>query len=131
MLVSVWVSVMFGSSCWAGQLDKVGMYLGLGRPDDALELLDRIISANPQNVDAYSSRAFVNLKLARHNQAISDFSAIINIKPDDPDAWLSRGLVYDQLHDPGRAASDYKQACFLGDSSGCSFLSQMNGRAKK
>jgi len=119
----------FPGLVYAGQeLGKVEMYLSLGHPDKALQLLDSIIAANPEGVDAYSSRAFVNLKLTRYKQAIADFSTIIGLQPDDSAAYLSRGLVYDQLHDTGRAAEDYRHACSLGDKAGCVFREQLSTR---
>lgn len=129
LLLAVLVLMSPSSVCWGGQLGKVGMYLSQGRPDDALTLLDSIIASNPKDIDAYSSRAFVKLKLSRHKEAIDDFSAIITLQPDNPDAYLSRGMVYDQLHDVDRAASDFRQACVLGDSTGCSFQEQIKERS--
>jgi tetratricopeptide (TPR) repeat protein len=128
---AVCLVLLHGSRCWGGQIGKVGMLLSQGRPEAALALLDSIIAANPDNVDAYSSRAFVNLKMVRYQQAIADFSSVIRLQPDDPDCWLSRGMVYDQLHDRERAEADYRKACELGDKSGCSFLEQMSGRSGK
>lgn len=105
--------------------DKVAMYLSQGRPEAALALLDSIIAANPDDADAYSSRAFVYLKMERQRQAVDDFTTVIRLRPADPGGWLSRGMVYDQVRDRERARADYRQACALGDRSGCSFLEQM------
>lgn len=131
VLGAICLLLVTGPYCWGGQLGKVGMYLSQGRPEEALALLDSVIADSPGNVDAYSSRAFVNLKMGRHRQAIDDFSAVIRLQPDNPNSWLSRGMIYDQLHDRERAEADYRKACTLGDRSGCSFAEQMSGRSEK
>ncbi|MBT0665981.1 tetratricopeptide repeat protein [Geobacter pelophilus] len=122
---------LFGFAAAGQELGKVEMYMSQGRADKALAFLDTIIAANPERIDAYSSRAFIYLKLNRHQQAIADFSHIIGLQPDDPSAYLSRGLVYDQLHETERAAADYRHACTLGGKAGCSFLEQLKSRSQQ
>ena len=112
-------------------LGKVEMYLSQGRSDLAFALLDDIIAANPERVDAYTSRAFVNLKFNRHREAISDFTTVIMLQPKHPNAYLSRGMVYDQLKEYDLAAVDFRKACELGDKSGCSFQEQLSVRGRK
>lgn len=139
MRLTAWVWTIFLCS-WAllgfkpagtGALTgKVDMYVSQGRSDEALALLDRIIATDADNVDAYFSRAFLNLKLSRHDWAIADFTRIITLRPNDPAAYLSRGLTFDQLQDFDRAASDFRFACSLGDQSGCSFAEQLSRRAQ-
>ncbi|GAM10199.1 tetratricopeptide repeat protein 13 [Geobacter sp. OR-1] len=127
LVVLILVNTAFGSGA---ELGKVEMYLSQGHPDKALLYLDNIIAAEPDRVDAYSSRAFVSLKLGRHQQAINDFSRVITLQPKDPSAYLSRGMVYDQLDNQERATSDFQRACNLGDKAGCGFLEQLNYRKK-
>jgi len=111
------------------QMGMIEMSISHGRYADALELLDRLVAADPGRVDAYSRRAFVNLKLNRTSQAIVDFSRVIELRPQDSVAYISRGFLHDQQHEQDRAADDFRQACLLGDQGGCRLHEEM--RAKK
>jgi Tfp pilus assembly protein PilF len=111
------------------QMGMVEMSISHGRYADALELLDHLVAADPGRVEAYTRRAFVNLKLNRTSQAIADFSRVIELSPQDSVAYISRGFLHDQQHQQELAAADFRQACQLGDQGGCRLHEEI--RAKK
>lgn len=66
----------------AAQRGLANAYTGMGRPDDALPVLDRILTTNPVDVDALNSRAVVLDALGRHDEAVATYERGLGIDPE-------------------------------------------------
>ena len=92
--------------------NRASAYRSLGRNQyhRALADYDEVIRLNPENVKAYSWRAFVHDLQGQYERAIADMDQIIRAQPDDEKALSNRGLVYEHKGDHDRAIADYSKA---------------------
>ena len=64
-----------------------------GRGDDALALLDRLMSTYPDDDDLRLARAFLFERLDRVPEAVADMREVLRRRPDDPTALNSLGYT--------------------------------------
>ena len=62
--------------------------------DQAIELYDKVVKAQPNNATAHFNLAFSYDKIGKTIQAIEHYSLAIKLKPDYAKAYNNRGLLY-------------------------------------
>ncbi|MBI3017235.1 MAG: tetratricopeptide repeat protein [Deltaproteobacteria bacterium] len=60
-------------------------YFAIGRPDQALQILNRALHLNPENADLYLMRCEAKAQLGEWKDISADCKKIQNFKGDDPD----------------------------------------------
>jgi hypothetical protein len=68
-----------------------------GQPDAAMEICNRVLLDEPDNVSAIYVAACVMLDAARHTQAIQMAKRCAELKPRDPRGWGLLSLCYGEL----------------------------------
>ena len=67
-------------------------YTAMGRPGDALPLLDKALATNPVDVDAMNSRAVVLDVLGRHDEAVDTYERGLAVDPQNVGLGHNYGL---------------------------------------
>ena len=83
----------------------------------ALSLLQKVVSANPRDANAWNFIGFSHRKLNRFDQALAAYKKALAIKPDHRGANEYLGELYLQIGDPAKAKERLKildSACFFG-----------------
>jgi len=79
----------------------------------AIEAQSTLLSADPDNVDAYQVRAFLYLFSGQPDAATADAGAIIERNPDHVLAHVIQAAAYDMMGDADNAASAFETAVTL------------------
>jgi len=79
----------------------------------ASQLLNQAIQANPQLVDAFTTRASIFADAKLYTRAIRDMDAAIQLQPENAKFHNTRGYFYLLLQDNGPAMEDFNQAIAL------------------
>ena len=83
----------------------------------ALSLLQKVVSANPRDANAWNFIGFSHRKLNRFDQALAAYKKALAIKPDHRGANEYLGELYLQTGDTAKAKERLKildSACFFG-----------------
>jgi tetratricopeptide (TPR) repeat protein len=81
---------------------------------EAVSLLNKAISLDPNYADAYKERGAAYMALNQNDKAIEDFKKVIEIRPKDADAYIRIGNVYDyNLEFYAKAIEEYSKAIKL------------------
>ena len=91
---------------------------------ESIDLLDEIITVDPDNRLAFMARGTVYLKMGNGQNAILDFSRAIEIDEFHPRAYHLRGLARDLVGDTDDALSDISKAIELDPEYGAAFYSR-------
>jgi tetratricopeptide (TPR) repeat protein len=65
--------------------------------DDALELIDRVISLSPKNALAHSNRGNILKELGRYDEALQALDMAIKLSPTYPEAYSNMGNVLQEM----------------------------------
>ncbi|MFE7560250.1 tetratricopeptide repeat protein [Kitasatospora sp. NPDC057500] len=94
-----------------------------GRPQAALELLDRCIAQLDETLEPHEhalhrsvlryNRAQVYAALGRYAEAVADYTAVIECDPNYAEYHFDRGMIWRDLGEPERALADYDRAVRL------------------
>jgi Flp pilus assembly protein TadD len=91
-----------------------GMEKGIkGDYNGALAVFSRIISLDPQAIEAYYNRGIAYERIGRNRNAIADFNKVIDLNSNYAEAYLERGKIYLKLGQKQKAISDYQTALTL------------------
>lgn len=82
------------------------------RPFDALPLLNAVIAAEPERVEAYRQRAKLRRRLKDYEGAIADYTKALKLSPD-AQTHLARSLVWLSLDQVRGAIADSREAIAL------------------
>jgi len=91
-------------------LDQALFAMSLQKWDRALELLNKVIAADPKLVGPYYSRAIVYSKKGEYDKSIEDLKKVVQLNPDHLEAFGLLGVVYEIKRDYGSALKIYKSA---------------------
>jgi tetratricopeptide (TPR) repeat protein len=91
-------------------LDQALFAMSLQKWDRALELLNKVIAADPKLVGPYYSRAIVYSKKGEYDKSIEDLKKVVQLNPDHLEAYGLLGVVYEIKRDYGSALKVYKSA---------------------
>jgi tetratricopeptide (TPR) repeat protein len=82
----------------------------LGRADEAIAPLTRVLAADPNNAEAYRLRGAGYASMYKTKQALDDLQKSIELNPDDHEAYFSLGVVYMRLEDYKNAVEQFGKA---------------------
>ncbi len=100
----------------------------LGRTDDALATLGRILERDPAHVAALLERGRVWVLRGQHRAAITDFTAVCRKEPASADAYLLRGRSWLELHEPAKAKEDFEKVLERRDSDWLAYIGRCRAR---
>ncbi|HSR54865.1 MAG TPA: tetratricopeptide repeat protein [Alphaproteobacteria bacterium] len=83
------------------------------RHGDALKLIDRAISLEPDVADAHNNRARVLMDLGRPDEALAALDRAVALMPDHAEAHCNRGAVLSGLGRHGEALASFDRAIAL------------------
>ena len=63
----------------------------MGKHEEALELYNQAIHTNPENLDAFVKRAYVNSILKNYQETVDDYNIVLEAKPNLATVYVSRG----------------------------------------
>ncbi len=86
----------------------------MGRPKEALNRLNLIVAAHPDNLDALSTRATVESELNLNALARADYDTLINKQPDESGYYIERAKALIRLGEKKAARNDLDHAIRLG-----------------
>ncbi len=86
----------------------------MGQPREALNRLNLIVSANPESIDALSTRANVETSLDMHALARADYDRLIELQPDESAYYIERAKSLIRLGEKKLARNDLDKAMKLG-----------------
>ena len=75
-----------------------------------IELLDAILSVDPNDKPALLARGSIYLRLNNAKRASSDFSRVLKIDPNHPKAYHLRGLSKEMEDNYSQALEDFNRA---------------------
>ncbi|NCC24586.1 MAG: tetratricopeptide repeat protein [Deltaproteobacteria bacterium] len=88
--------------------------LRAGRPEEALEDLNRAVGMDPSRSLYLYNRGVVHEALDEYAEALSDYTRAVELDPSLGPAYLNRGLLYQRLGSKDLGCMDLGQACELG-----------------
>ena len=88
--------------------------LKLGRPTEALPLLQEAVAQEPQNAEALGHCGTALAELGRTREALEFFDRAIAVDSRRAAAWMFRGSVLRELGRVEEAATSYRQALACG-----------------
>ena len=88
-------------------------YLNAGDKTRALETLDAVLRARPDNADALLRRARLNYEREQLDAAIADYTRAILLKPADAELYSGRGHARLKKGDKPGALADFSKAIEL------------------
>ena len=98
----------------AAELVKQGLQKSnMGNHDEALTLYSKALETDPELLDAYVKRAYVNSILKNYDATIEDYNKILSIKPDLVIVYVSRGSAFSKLKQYDKAIADFDHALSL------------------
>ncbi len=86
----------------------------MGQPREALNRLNLIVSANPESVDALSTRATVEAALEMYALARADYDRLIALQPQESAYYIERAKQLIRLGEKKLARNDLEKAMKLG-----------------
>ena len=84
-----------------------------GNPLKAVELYDKAIEIDPNNLDAYCNSAMALSQLRQLDEALARLEHVIAVKADFTEAYMNRGLILCELNRWEAALASYEQAVAL------------------
>jgi tetratricopeptide (TPR) repeat protein len=97
----------------ADAIDKAKELHDKGRFEEAIAIVDGIVTRNPENVPALSIRGQALLALKRHREAAAAFSKVIARNPRIAIVWFDLGSSFDGMGEKDRAEEAWQKAISL------------------
>jgi len=85
----------------------------LGRPQDAVECFSKLISLDPDNLQALGSLSSLLLMLKRNEDAVASYQKYLAKKPGDAEAWTNQGIALVELKRYAEALAAFNRAVVL------------------
>jgi len=80
-----------------GLLTKAENLHKLGRSDEAIACVDRVLSTNPREVMALSYKGELLARLGRSKEAMASFERALALDPQYAEAWINKGTALGDL----------------------------------
>jgi len=84
-----------------------------GKLDEALDVFNKTITANPSYGGAYMGRAITLMQLKRYDESRKDFDKAIELNDKDATSYANRGILNDLTGKYEEALGDYRTALKL------------------
>lgn len=85
-------------------------YMGLGSYSDAVEVYERLISLDPNNLEGYCNLGITLRNLKMYEESIANLKRALKLKPDYTAALINLGNTYIDLGKPSAGIKYYEQA---------------------
>jgi Tfp pilus assembly protein PilF len=85
----------------------------MGKPHEAIALLDRVIALNPNHVDAHIDRGNILIHLQQYAAALVSYDNALAIKPNYAEVYCNRGEALHRLRRYDEAIDNYKKTISL------------------
>ena len=86
------------------------LYLTLGQPDKAVEMLTQAAKGDPKNAEALALLGGAQYEMGDMESAIRSMREAVRLKPDYPEAWLNLGGFYQVQQQFDNAMRGYSEA---------------------
>jgi tetratricopeptide (TPR) repeat protein len=106
--------------------DRAAAAGALGKPEEALADLDRVLAKEPNRADALTFRASAKRALGRLDAALADAEAALKLTPKSPDALLERGNILRIKGDANGARRDWEEVARLAPASAAAAAAKAN-----
>jgi tetratricopeptide (TPR) repeat protein len=100
------VAAALGSDPRPALARRAMTYEELGRYEEALADLDRLIELDPTGTWAHARRGMAHLELGRHEEALADLDRLIELDPSSRWALARRAMTYEELDRYEEALAD-------------------------
>lgn len=87
-----------------------GLYFAEERYDDARQMIDQVLAADPNDAQLQMYAGITRFKLEQYREAIDYFTKALEINPELEDAYLNRALAYQRIGDMAAYARDLEKA---------------------
>jgi tetratricopeptide (TPR) repeat protein len=108
-IMACWLMLACSGSSEA-LLQKSKKYLADGQPEQAINLLNKLIENDANNAEAFNMRAVAFFEQKEFASAGLDYQQAIKLKPNWYKPYFNRALMRQAMQDPEGALADYKQA---------------------
>ena len=89
-----------------------------GRPQEAMNQMNLLISLFPQDAELYIVRAGMEEKRLQYELAELDYNKAIELQPTTPEHYIARGSFYESIKKRKSAKADFRKAGALSSGSG-------------
>lgn len=79
-------------------------------PEEAITILNQILSQNPRDIDAIIEKGRANFSLSKYQEAAQNFREVISLDSTNTRAWYGLGLSSEKLEEPLEALHAYDRA---------------------
>lgn len=105
-------------------------YYYAGFKEKAKEILNKIISINPEHIGALKKLAEIYNSEGKYQEAAQNITKVVTLKPDLPGALDLAGVIYKNLGNLEKAKEYFKKACDLGVKASCTDLNNVTFGSK-
>jgi tetratricopeptide (TPR) repeat protein len=91
-------------------LQKKNLYLRMGKPDKAVEEIQKLMNEYPEEVGYRGFLAEIYLANKQPDKALIEYQEIIRLQPDNPNVHFSLAEFYRQQGDKEKSYQELKQA---------------------
>jgi tetratricopeptide (TPR) repeat protein len=110
----------------AARYDLANLLFAQHRHPEVLALIERLLAAEPRNINYLSLKAQTLRLVGRNDEAIALMDATVADQPDQDAAWLLCGHLLREIGERSRAIEMYRQALRLRPGSGRAYSSLAN-----
>jgi hypothetical protein len=101
-----------------------------GRPDEAIQDLNRALAVTPWNIAAITSRGAAFLALDKIDDALRDFSVAVRLNPQYAQPYLGKGRAHELRGEAPAARDSYQSGCRLGSDDACREFQRVNAASQ-
>jgi len=84
-----------------------------GKPQQALEILNKVTATDAVNVEAYLRKAKLYLIMKDYNNCAAAVEKILSIEPENADAYYIKGVALDENGESSKAVEAFRRAVML------------------
>jgi tetratricopeptide (TPR) repeat protein len=87
--------------------------LTFGLRTPAMNCYERILAANPDDVDTLASEGFELARAGRKREALARFERVVALDPSRAEPWFNLGFLAQELNDHDKAIASFRRALEL------------------
>ena len=88
----------------------------LNRPEDAIEMCDKILAKNPKHQDALAAKAVCLAQIGEISTALVIFEDLLSARPDDAELWYDQACTYALAKNSRKAVQSLQKAIAMDGS---------------
>jgi tetratricopeptide (TPR) repeat protein len=110
----------------AARYDLANLMFTMHRHSEVLPLVERLLAAEPRNIDYLSLKAQTLRFVGRNDEAVALMQAAVADHPDEDPAWLLYGHLLREVGQQSHAVEMYRRALAIRPGSGRAYSSLAN-----